>query len=72
MYSHYAKFEYKGMKTVGVTYYTNQTPLRIWDGKCLCSIPVKNKKIFYQVCINIGGAHHQCVDNYYESLKIKE
>ena len=24
--NHYAKFEYKGMKTVGVTDYTNQTP----------------------------------------------
>ena len=34
MNNHYAKFEYKGMKTVGVTDYTNQTPpLRISDGK---------------------------------------
>ena len=24
--NHYAKFEYKGMKTVGVTDYTDQTP----------------------------------------------
>ena len=23
---HYAKFEYKGMKSLGVTDYTNQTP----------------------------------------------
>ena len=26
MNNHYAKFEYKGMKNVGVTDYTNQTP----------------------------------------------
>ena len=26
MKNHYAKFEYKGMKTVGVTDYINQTP----------------------------------------------
>ena len=26
MNNHYAKFEYKGMKTVGVKDYTNQTP----------------------------------------------
>ena len=24
--NHYAKFEYKGLKTVGITDYTNQTP----------------------------------------------
>ena len=33
MNNHYGKFEYKGMKTVGDTDYTNQTPLRILDGK---------------------------------------
>ena len=27
MNNYYAKFEYKEMKTVGVTDYTNQTPL---------------------------------------------
>ena len=31
--NHYAKFEYKRMKTLGVSDYTNQTPLRISDGK---------------------------------------
>ena len=29
MYEQSCKFEYKGMKTVGVTDYTNKTPLRI-------------------------------------------
>ena len=33
MNNHYAKFEYKGMKTVGVTDYTNLTPLCISEGK---------------------------------------
>ena len=32
MINHYAKVEYKGMKTIGVTDYTNQTPHRISDG----------------------------------------
>ena len=30
---HCAKFEYKGMKTVEVTYYKKGHPLRIVDGK---------------------------------------
>ena len=29
--THYAKFEYKGMKTVGMTYNTNQTLNKIRD-----------------------------------------
>ena len=29
MYNHYTKFKYYGMKIVGVTYYTNQTPSNI-------------------------------------------
>ena len=33
MDNHYAKFDYKGMKTVGVTDYTNQKPQPISDGK---------------------------------------
>ena len=31
--NNYAKFEFEGMKTAVVTDYTNQTPLRISDGK---------------------------------------
>ena len=31
--NHYAKFEYKGMKTVGVAEYTNQTPKCVADGQ---------------------------------------
>ena len=34
--NHYAKFEYKGMKTVGVTDYTNLTPpMHFGRKKCL-------------------------------------
>ena len=47
MNNHYAKFEFKGMKTVGVLDYTNQTPptLSGWK-KYLSSTLVKNEKIF--------------------------
>ena len=44
-----AKFESKGMKTFGVTDYTNLTPLKCcgrrdkWE-KCLGSAPIKNEK----------------------------
>ena len=38
--NHYAKFEYKGMKTVGVTVYTNPKHFE-WE-KCLSSTPLKN------------------------------
>ena len=49
--NHYAKFEYKGMKTIRVTDYTNLTPPMYFGWKkCLSSAPVKNKKIFYQMC----------------------
>ena len=33
--NHYAKFEHKGMKTVGVTDYINQMQSSILDGKML-------------------------------------
>ena len=44
-----AKFELKGMKTFGVTDYTNLAPLKCcgwtdrWE-KCLGSTPIKNEK----------------------------
>ena len=42
--NHYAKFEYKGMKTVVVTDYTNQTPSKhLYGKKCLSSTPPKIK-----------------------------
>ena len=43
--NHYAKFEYKGMKTVGVTDYTNQTPAAHFGWiKCLSSTSVQMRK----------------------------
>ena len=45
MNNHYAKFDYKGMKTVGVTDYTNQTPPTHLGWKFfLSSTPEKKEK----------------------------
>ena len=55
--NHYAKFEYKGMKTVGVADYTNQTPLRISDEKMSkLTTPQKMRKYLSNMH-KIGGAH---------------
>ena len=65
MNNHYAKFEYKGMKTVRVTDYTNLTPpMHFGRKKCLSSTPVKMRKYLSNVH-KIGGAHFQCVNNHY-------
>ena len=41
----YAKFVYKGMKTVGVTHYAKQTPSKYFGWKtCLSSTPPKLRK----------------------------
>ena len=64
--NHYAKFEYKGMKTVGVTDYLNQThPFR--KDTCVSLTLLKNEKIFIKCAQNRGGggAHLQCVNNHY-------
>ena len=46
MNNHYAKFEYKGMKSVWVTDYTDQTPsLHSGQKICLSVTPLKNKKL---------------------------
>ena len=51
--SNCAKFEYKGMKTVGVTDYTNQTPSKQFEQKnALSSTPLKNEKIFMKCAQN--------------------
>ena len=47
--NHKAKFELKGMKTFGVTDYTNLAPLKCCGRmdrleKCLGSTPIKNEK----------------------------
>ena len=72
MNNHYAKFEYKGMKTVGVTDYTNQThPTHFGWKKCLSSIPVKKVKIFINCIHKIGGAHLQCMNNHNAKFEYK-
>ena len=53
MNNHYAKIEYKGMKTVGDTDNTNNTPpTHLGWKKCLSSTPVKNVKIFIKCAQN--------------------
>ena len=60
--NHYAKFEYKGMKTVGVTDYTNLTPsMHFGWKKCLSSTPVKIEKIFIKCAQN-----RRCTSSMYE------
>ena len=71
MNNHYAKFGYKGTKTVGITDYTNLTPpMHFGRKKCLSSTPVKNKKHLSNVR-KIGGAHLQCVNNHYAKFEYK-
>ena len=49
----YSKFEYKGMKTVGVTDYTNMRPTMHYGWKkCLSSTPIKNEKKFIKCAQN--------------------
>ena len=48
--NHCAKFEYKGMKTVGVTDYTNQRPSTHLDGKNSKSNNRKKWENIYQMC----------------------
>ena len=57
MNKYYAKFEYKGMKTVGITDYTNQPPPRM--EKCLRSTPAKEMRKYLSNVHKIGGAHLQ-------------
>ena len=49
------------MKTAGVTDYTNQTPLRILDGKMsLSSTPVKDVKVFIKCAQNKRCTFSMC------------
>ena len=51
--SHYAKFEYKGTKTVGVTDYTNKKPpMHFGWKKILSPTTVKNEKILINCAQN--------------------
>ena len=51
--NHCAKFEYKAIKTVAVTDYTNLThPMLFGRKNCLSSTSVKNEKIFIKCSQN--------------------
>ena len=72
MSNHHAKFEYKGMKTVGVTDYTNlTTPVHFEWKKCLSSTPVKKKSKYLSNVHKMGGAYLQCVNNHYAKFEYK-
>ena len=65
--NHYAKFEYKGMKMVGFTDFTNQTPLLISDGKnVFSSTPVKNEKMFSKCAQYKRCTYSMCDQSLYE------
>ena len=71
MNNHNTKFEYKGMKTALVTDYTNKTtPKHFGHEKMSKFNSSKNKKIFDK-CAQMGGAHHQYVDNHYAKFQYK-
>ena len=73
MNNQYAKFEGKGMKTAVVTDYTNQTPSKhFWTEKCLCSIPIKNEKIFMKCAQNRTCTSSICEQPLITSLNKKE
>ena len=72
MNNHYDKIEYKGIKTVGVTDYTNQTPPTHFGWKkCLHSTPVKKMKILIKCAQSSMCAHLQCVNNHYAKAEYK-
>ena len=57
--NHYAKLEYDGMNTVGVTDYQTRHTLSISDGKnVISSTPVKNEKIFIK-----GAQNSRCTSS---------
>ena len=64
MNNHYTKFEYKGMKTVEVTDYTNLTPSKHSEWiKCPSATHVKMLKYLSNVH-KIRDAHFQCMNNH--------
>ena len=71
--NHYAKFENKEMKTVGVTDYTNRAPSKHFTGeKKLSSRPQKRKKqdqTLLWTCV--AGEYLQCVNNHCAKFEYK-
>ena len=70
MNNHNANFKYKGMKTDGVTDYTNQTPPKQFGWKN----PKLNSPKIRKYLSNMhytGGAHAQCMNSHYAKFEYK-
>ena len=69
MNNHNAKFKYKGMKTAGVTDYTNQTHLKHFGLKkmSMFNSPKNKKKIIK--CAQNGCTDVQCMNNHYAEFE---
>ena len=59
----------QGMKTVGVTDYTNQARSKHFGRK---NVSVQHPQNIHEMCTNIRGAHLQCMNNYYKKLEYKQ
>ena len=82
MNNHYTKFQYKGMKIVGVTDYTNlthpthfghktDTPYAFWMEK-MSKFNTRTKcENIYQMCTKLRDAQLQCVNNHYAKFEYK-
>ena len=71
MCEHYAKFKYKGKKTVGDSDYTNQTPTKHF-GWQKCQVQHSQGMSKYLSNMHkIGVKHPQCVNNQYVKFEYK-
>ena len=68
--NHYAKFECRGMKIVGVTDYTNQTPKAFRMEKMSKFNNPQNEKICIK-CSRNGRCTFQCVNNHCAKFEYK-
>ena len=62
----YAKFEYKGMKSVGVTDYTNKTPSKHFGWKKVHHSTKKMRKIFIKGAQNRKCTSSMCGQSLYK------
>ena len=70
--NHYAKFEYNGMKTVGVTNYTNQTPPKHSGWKNVkAQHPLKIEKTFIKCAQNRKCTSSMCEQSLHKVLNTK-
>ena len=74
--NHYAKFEFKGMKTAGATDYTNQTPPKHFRWKKCLQLNTTQKTRKYNVFIKCAQNRRcisaMCEQSFLQSLNIKE